>query len=188
MNMGRFVKGHAALNSKKMVETRRVRGNYAWTDEAKEKARKSHLGKIQPWSSINAINLNKRLNKEKGGTKIEYTMHYILDTLRLNHVPQFEIKLSKRRTLVDWYIPELKICVFCDGCYWHGCKEHSQKDRWYHHEKDLGIDKELKQMGYIVFRFWEHELKGMNSLETKKTLRKFLKEYRDEKHIVPITV
>ena len=51
------------------------------------------------------------------------------------------------------------ICIFADGCYWHRCpecgfQESIKKER----EKDKRITTELQKQGYIVFRFWEHEI------------------------------
>lgn len=66
----------------------------------------------------------------------------------------------------DAYLPELKLCIFVDGCYWHGCPEHGPKrktKRVNPREKrlsDIAQTKALKARGLNVLRWWEHELKG----------------------------
>jgi DNA mismatch endonuclease, patch repair protein len=48
---------------------------------------------------------------------------------------QFEIRRSeagKRRFKVrpDFVFPKLRLAVFVDGCFWHGCPRHSPPARW----------------------------------------------------------
>lgn len=70
------------------------------------------------------------------------------------------------------------ICIFVDGCYWHGCEckfdpeqkgQHSKyiKSRMKH---DIQVAKELKEKGFVVVRFWEHQLRDNASycVETVK--------------------
>lgn len=73
----------------------------------------------------------------------------------------------------DIYFPEYKIAVFLDGCFWHGCDKcgHIPKKNnafWSakisrNKERDMQTTKHLKEDGYIVKRFWEHEI--TNSLK-----------------------
>ena len=69
----------------------------------------------------------------------------------------------------DFIFPKKKVAVFVDGCFWHGCPEHSTSPKnnsefW---EKKLGANKkrdklvnqELLKDGWVVIRIWEHELK-----------------------------
>jgi DNA mismatch endonuclease (patch repair protein) len=68
------------------------------------------------------------------------------------------------------------ICIFVDGCYWHGCKckfnpewsgEHAEyiKSRMKH---DIEVNQKLHEAGYVVLRFWEHEILGdINSCISK---------------------
>jgi len=59
--------------------------------------------------------------------------------------------------LVDFYLPEENIVIECDGDYWHG------SDRPEQQRKDKIRTEKLQQLGYKVFRFWEHEI-GSNML------------------------
>jgi DNA mismatch endonuclease (patch repair protein) len=71
-----------------------------------------------------------------------------------------------RRT-ADIVFRPVKVAVFIDGCYWHGCPEHYVAPRTnsgYWSEKvlrnvsrDRDTDAQLKAAGWTVLRFWEHE-------------------------------
>ncbi len=59
--------------------------------------------------------------------------------------------------IVDFYLPEYRIVIQADGCYWHGCPIHYPT---YHNSKqrDLNQDKVLTFNGFNLYRFWEHEI------------------------------
>ena len=74
-----------------------------------------------------------------------------------------------------------KVVVFVDGCFWHKCpvcfrppetnaefwNEKLQKNV----ERDLRVTQELETLGWVVLRFWEHEI--------KKTPEDVVKRIRD---------
>lgn len=61
----------------------------------------------------------------------------------------------------------LRLAVFIDGCFWHGCPEHATRPKaneaWWAHKLDANVqrdrrtDTELTSRGWTVMRFWEHE-------------------------------
>ncbi|MFI6641564.1 very short patch repair endonuclease [Streptomyces sp. NPDC050504] len=71
-----------------------------------------------------------------------------------------------RRT-ADMVFRPVKVAVFIDGCYWHGCPEHyvpPKTNSGYWSEKvarnmarDRDTDERLTEAGWTVLRFWEHE-------------------------------
>ena len=71
-----------------------------------------------------------------------------------------------RRT-ANIVFPRKKLAVFVDGCFWHGCPEHatrpkSNTDFWgekieKNRERDEDTDRRLEELGWRVFRVWEHE-------------------------------
>lgn len=73
---------------------------------------------------------------------------------------------SLRRT-ADMVFGPAKVAVFIDGCYWHGCPEHyvpPKTNSGYWSEKvvrnmtrDRDTDEQLRDAGWVVLRFWEHE-------------------------------
>lgn len=71
-----------------------------------------------------------------------------------------------RRT-ADLVFTRRKIAVLIDGCFWHGCPEHTHlvrqhSDYWAkkleaNAARDLDTDARLMAAGWSVLRFWEHE-------------------------------
>jgi DNA mismatch endonuclease (patch repair protein) len=80
----------------------------------------------------------------------------------------FKLRTDDRRPInVDIAFPRLKVAVFVDGCFWHGCKEHRTipvANRAYWAPKieatasrDQDVVRRLEQAGWTVVRVWEHE-------------------------------
>jgi DNA mismatch endonuclease (patch repair protein) len=69
----------------------------------------------------------------------------------------------------DLVFARARVVVFVDGCFWHGCPEHynkpeSRADFWHRKHlrnavRDREVNELLKSQGWMVLRFWEHELK-----------------------------
>jgi DNA mismatch endonuclease (patch repair protein) len=74
----------------------------------------------------------------------------------------------------DISIYQLKIAVFMDGCFWHGCPLHSRTPKsnvefWEkkisgNKRRDVRVRKELRAMGWKVWVVWEHELRDLRRL------------------------
>ena len=57
--------------------------------------------------------------------------------------------------------------MFIDGCFWHGCPEHyaeprTNTDYWSakltrNMQRDLDTTRRLREAGWTVLRYWEHE-------------------------------
>jgi DNA mismatch endonuclease (patch repair protein) len=68
----------------------------------------------------------------------------------------------------DFVFPKLRIAVFVDGCFWHGCPKHSNmpaNNRLFWEKKlaankarDRLVSRTLKRQGWMVIRIWEHDL------------------------------
>jgi DNA mismatch endonuclease (patch repair protein) len=68
----------------------------------------------------------------------------------------------------DLAFPSARVAVFIDGCFWHGCPEHSTRPKanaGFWREKiggniarDTRVNEALKSLGWRVLRFWEHDL------------------------------
>ncbi|WP_408022532.1 very short patch repair endonuclease [Streptacidiphilus albus] len=71
-----------------------------------------------------------------------------------------------RRT-IDIAFGRLKIAVFLDGCFWHGCPQHATSPKanaeWWRSKLDRNMarDRETSEhligVGWTVLRFWEHD-------------------------------
>lgn len=63
-----------------------------------------------------------------------------------------------------------RVCVFVDGCYWHGCSQHFRPPHtnasWWMEKigdnrmRDRRQSRILRQYGWLVIRVWEHQITG----------------------------
>lgn len=72
----------------------------------------------------------------------------------------------------DIVLTKYKIAIFCDGDFFHGydlaktesnlktSKEFWSKKIRTNRKRDLEEDEKLVELGFIVLRFWEHEIKN----------------------------
>ncbi len=69
----------------------------------------------------------------------------------------------------DFVFRAQRVCVFVDGCFWHGCPKCYRRPatnrkfwdtkRERNMERDAEVTEALKKKGWRVLRVWEHELK-----------------------------
>ena len=74
----------------------------------------------------------------------------------------------------DFAFPSLRIAVFVDGCFWHGCPvcgrpPHSNVEYWgpkvaMNRTRDEAVTSDLQKTGWKVLRIWEHEIRQTPSL------------------------
>lgn len=70
--------------------------------------------------------------------------------------------------------------VLVDGCFWHGCPQHHQAPRanssfWAekirrNRERDEETTRVLSERGWLVLRFWEHEVRTDADLVAAKVI------------------
>jgi len=75
--------------------------------------------------------------------------------------------LQGSRCDVDVAFTRWRVAVLLDGCFWHGCPEHATRpatnEEWWAAKLDGNIardrrtDQMLRDEGWTVLRFWEHE-------------------------------
>lgn len=68
----------------------------------------------------------------------------------------------------DLVFRKRQVAVFIDGCFWHGCPEHyvfprSRTDFWLQKlktnvERDCRQTRGLEELGWRVYRLWEHQV------------------------------
>lgn len=85
---------------------------------------------------------------------------------RLRYRVHYPVPGMKRITC-DIAMPGLKIAIFLDGCFWHGCDVHPpsvKKNTAFWMEKiernrarDRRVREHLAEIGWTPLRFWEHE-------------------------------
>lgn len=59
----------------------------------------------------------------------------------------------------DITAPSLRMIIQVDGCYWHGCQMHAKVSRFERREADRRLTCIAEKEGWVVLRFWEHEIK-----------------------------
>jgi len=81
----------------------------------------------------------------------------------------------------DFVFRTQRVCVFVDGCFWHGCPQHATKPGtsaafWRkkfaaNKARDLLVNRTLRKAGWRVVRIWEHELKMTRAQKVLRKLR-----------------
>lgn len=111
--------------------------------------------------------VSKRMRRTKtAGTGPEVALRRLLHQAGYRYRVQYRPAGLPRRT-IDVAFPRVRLAVFIDGCFWHGCPDHgsvpkSNRDWWAHKlghnkERDADTGRQLRILGWRVLRFWEHE-------------------------------
>ena len=80
------------------------------------------------------------------------------------------------RVKPDFVLPKLKLAIFVDGCFWHGCPKHATKPKnnrafWQrkltaNQQRDRIVNRALRAQGWRVLRIWEHALAQIKTIST----------------------
>jgi DNA mismatch endonuclease, patch repair protein len=94
-----------------------------------------------------------------------------------------------RRVRPDITFPGLRLAVFVDGCYWHGCTEHrsipaSNVRFWTAkiegtRRRDATQVQWLEAAGWTVLRVWEHEALDEAVMRVMDTVRRLKQDRAD---------
>jgi DNA mismatch endonuclease (patch repair protein) len=89
------------------------------------------------------------------------------------------------RVRPDFVFSRVRLAIFVDGCFWHGCPKHATKpknNRAFWHRKlsanktrDRLVNQTLRRAGWCVLRIWECELASKNEMRLVERLKSFLK-------------
>ncbi|MET7661127.1 very short patch repair endonuclease [Streptomyces sp. NPDC005373] len=117
------------------------------------------------WASSAARRRNMQAIRSRD-TKPERVLRRLLHAQGLRYRVAARPLPDLRRT-ADIVFRPVKVAVFVDGCYWHGCPEHyvsPKTNPGYWSDKvagnmarDRDTDRRLAEAGWTVLRFWEHE-------------------------------
>ena len=110
------------------------------------------------------------------------------------------LKLMRRNSIVGWrrnhnlfgkpdfIFLKVRLAVFVDGCFWHGCPKHatqpvSNRAFWKkklarNRARDQIVNRALRRLDWKVIRIWQHELARKNETRLLKRIHRALK--RDE--------
>jgi DNA mismatch endonuclease (patch repair protein) len=83
----------------------------------------------------------------------------------------------------DFIFTRLRLAVFVDGCFWHGCPRHATKPKsnrsfWNkklstNKNRDVLVNQQLRKLGWRVIRIWECALKK-NPLNCLRRIQRVL--------------
>ncbi|WP_268248898.1 very short patch repair endonuclease [Pseudolysinimonas yzui] len=116
------------------------------------------------WATTTGVRRSMLANRRKD-TSPELNVRKLLHSRGLRYRVDFAPIGGRRRA--DIVFTRSKTAIFVDGCYWHGCPEHatlpkSNTDYWLpklerNVERDRETDALLREAGWTVMRFWEHQ-------------------------------
>lgn len=117
------------------------------------------------WASSTANRRSMRANRSRD-TKPEIAIRRLVHASGLRYRVAAK-PLPKTRSTADLLFRPVRVAVFVDGCFWHGCPDHfvpPKTNPGYWEEKIAGntrrdhdTDTRLEEAGWLVLRFWEHQ-------------------------------
>lgn len=117
------------------------------------------------WASSAGTRASMRANRSRD-TGPELAVRRAVHALGLRYRVSVRPVPSLRRT-ADLVFTRARVVVFVDGCFWHGCPEHhtvavTNADFWaakvtLNRDRDIQTSRLLREAGWTVLRFWEHE-------------------------------
>lgn len=119
-----------------------------------------------PHPSNEAVSKRMRRNRSSD-TRMELRVRSLLHRAGLRFRKGLAIHTGDVRVRPDIVFTRVRVAVFLDGCFWHGCPEHGTQPRhnsnyWSaklerNAARDSRVKEALERDGWTVLRFWEHE-------------------------------
>lgn len=120
------------------------------------------------WAS-SAANRRSMLGNRARDTAPELALRSLVHAAGLRYRVAAKPLPGMRRT-ADMVFRPIRVAVFVDGCFWHGCDQHfvppkTNPDYWREKiggnmRRDRETDARLADAGWLVLRFWEHQPTG----------------------------
>jgi DNA mismatch endonuclease (patch repair protein) len=120
----------------------------------------------ESWASSPATRAVMQANRGRD-TRPELALRSAVHALGLRYRVGIRPIKEIRRT-ADLVFPRLRVAVFLDGCFWHGCPDHHRPAKgataqfWLdkiegNKRRDQETNQRLRDAGWYVVRVWEHE-------------------------------
>ncbi|MFC5678430.1 very short patch repair endonuclease [Aeromicrobium endophyticum] len=134
------------------------------SDEARSADRASinEPRRISPGGRLSA----KMSTLARQDTAPELALRSALHAMGLRYRVQVHVPGNRRRRM-DIAFTKVKVAVFVDGCFWHGCLAHGTRPttnrEWWdwkiegNKARDEDTNRLLAEHGWEVIRVWEHE-------------------------------
>lgn len=117
------------------------------------------------------------------GTEPEQQLYQMVRDI-LGHRWKIDQNVQKLPGRPDIVIPSLRVTIFLDGCFYHSCPQHghspkSNRDYWVpklmrNKARDRSNRRRLRQMGYKVLCYWEHDLQRRSAPATYRSLARVI--------------
>ena len=101
---------------------------------------------------------------------------------------KFQVPNSKFQVRPDFVFRKVKLAVFVDGCFWHGCPKHcnqpaNNREFWErklssNRARDALVTRTLRRAGWHVLRVWEHELSRKNQARLVRRVSRIVEKLR----------
>lgn len=124
------------------------------------------MHRTPPAASSENARRTMRANKRRD-TSVELAVRRRLHATGLRYRVDYAADPTDRRRRVDIVFTKLRLAIYIDGCFWHGCPDHyvqpkTNVDYWRpkiarNMERDRESVEGLEAAGWTVLRFWEHE-------------------------------
>lgn len=123
-------------------------------------------GTVESWASTPAVRRSMQSNRPRD-TRPELVFRRALHAAGLRYRKHVR-PLQGLRCEPDVVFTRIRLAVFFDGCFWHGCPEHRtvpprSNAEWWSTKlantraRDRRNDAALRAAGWEVLRIWEHE-------------------------------
>lgn len=122
---------------------------------------------VPPHPGSSSAQVSARMSQaSRRDTQPEIRVRRLLHAQGLRYRVAYPFPGYRRRT-IDIAFTRVRIAVFIDGCFWHGCPEHGTRPRansdWWatkitaNRSRDEDSTRLLIDLGWEVLRFWEHQ-------------------------------
>lgn len=143
------------------------------------RGRRSLEAVYKPWASSAAARKTMQGNRGRD-TRAELAVRRLVHARGLRYRVNARPERDLRRT-ADLLFTRVRVAVFIDGCYWHGCPEHFSMPATNLHywatkiaqnrRRDVETTALLEERGWTVLRLWEHEAPASAADRIEHTVR-----------------
>lgn len=117
------------------------------------------------------------------GTTPERRLYAMIKEI-LGHRWRVDCNVNSLPGRPDVVIPSLRLIILADGCFYHSCPKHghlpkTNKQYWVpkllkNAQRDATFRRQLRALGFSVWRVWEHDLKVRNVAQIYRRLERKL--------------
>lgn len=122
---------------------KRYEGKKQWNGLTKQE----QLDRLSNWIEAGHKSFNSFSLKP---TNIELKVKEQLDYYGIRYIQQKYINDGDRNYYLDFYLPEFKTVLECNGDYWHNKEERKQRDKM--------LKQYVESTGRKIVFIWEHEI------------------------------